>query len=116
MRSRTGSFIDRYVFPDGELVGPGTIVSQMHDHGLEVRHLENLREHYAQTLAEWGANLERNWSDAVAEAGLGRARVWRLYLAASRVNFELDRIELHQILGVRSGADGHSGLALRPTW
>jgi len=114
--SRTGSFIDRYVFPDGELVGPGTIVSQMHDHGLEVRHLENLREHYAMTLAAWGVNLERNWSDIVAEAGLGRARVWRLYLAASRVNFELDRIELHQVLGVRTGPEGQSGVALRPSW
>ncbi|MBY8852324.1 cyclopropane-fatty-acyl-phospholipid synthase family protein, partial [Saccharothrix sp. MB29] len=52
-RARTGGFIDRYVFPDGELVGPGHIVSLVHDHGFEVRHEENLREHYALTLAAW---------------------------------------------------------------
>lgn len=114
--SRTGSFIDRYVFPDGELSGPGTIVSAMHDNGIEVRHLENLREHYALTLAAWGANLESRWDEAVAEVGLGRARVWRLYLAASRVNFELDRIELHQVLGVKGSPGGDSGFALRPSW
>ena len=44
---RAGGFIDRYIFPDGELEGPGTIVSAMHDNGFEVRHEENLREHYA---------------------------------------------------------------------
>lgn len=43
-------------------------VSAMHDHGLEVRHTENLREHYAITLAHWGSNLEQHWAEAVAEA------------------------------------------------
>lgn len=115
-RQRAGRFIDRYVFPDGELEGPGTIVSAMHDHGLEVRHEENLREHYAMTLREWGANLERGWNEAVSEAGERRARVWRLYMAASRVGFDLDRIELHQVLGVRLGAEGRSGMPLRADW
>ncbi len=115
-RARAGRFIDRYVFPDGELEGPGTIVSAMHDHGLEVRHEENLREHYAMTLREWGANLERGWDEAVAEAGEHRARVWRLYMAASRVSFDLDRIELHQVLGARTDPQGRSGMPLRPDW
>ncbi|MBM3666859.1 MAG: class I SAM-dependent methyltransferase [Actinobacteria bacterium] len=115
-RQRAGPFIDRYVFPDGELEGPGTIVSAMHDNGLELRHEENLREHYAITLREWGANLERGWAEAVREAGERRARVWRLYMAASRVGFDLDRIELHQSLGVRLAADGGSGMPLRADW
>jgi cyclopropane-fatty-acyl-phospholipid synthase len=115
-RQRAGKFIDRYVFPDGELEGPGTIVSAMHDHGLELRHEENLREHYAMTLREWGANLQRGWKEAVAEAGERRARVWRLYMAASRVGFELNRIELHQVLGVRLTSDGRSGMPLRSDW
>jgi cyclopropane-fatty-acyl-phospholipid synthase len=115
-RHRAGSFIDRYVFPDGELEGPGAIVSAMHDHGLEVRHEENLREHYAMTLREWCANLEREWEAAVAEVGERKARVWRLYMTASRVGFELDRIELHQVLGVRLSTDGRSGMPLRPSW
>lgn len=82
-RHRPGAFIDRYVFPDGELLGPGTIVGAMHDHGLELRHEENLREHYALTLRAWGANLEHHWPMAVAEVGEPRARVWRLYMAYS---------------------------------
>jgi cyclopropane-fatty-acyl-phospholipid synthase len=115
-RQRAGKFIDRYVFPDGELEGPGTIISAMHDHGFEVRHEENLREHYAMTLREWGKNLERGWEEAVREAGERRARVWRIYMAASRVGFDLNRIELHQVLGARTTSEGRSGLPLRPDW
>ncbi len=55
----------------------------MHDTGFEVRHEENLREHYAKTLPAWGANLDAHWDEAVAEVGLGTARVWRLYMAGS---------------------------------
>ncbi|MEV0680687.1 cyclopropane-fatty-acyl-phospholipid synthase family protein [Actinosynnema sp. NPDC050436] len=114
-RARTGDFINRYVFPDGELVGPGHLVSLMHDTGFEVRHEENIREHYALTLAAWGRNLDANWDDAVAEVGAGRARVWRLYLAASRLGFERNNIQLHQVLGVK--LDGtSSGMPLRPDW
>src|SRR5207302_10156974 len=76
-------FIDRYVFPDGELHEVGTIVSAMQEVGFEVRHLESLREHYGLTLRAWVANLEANWEAAVAHAGLARARIWRLYMAAS---------------------------------
>ena len=88
----------------------------MHDNGLEVRHTEDLREHYAMTLREWSRNLERNWAEAVAEAGERRARVWRLYMAESRMAFELDSVEIHQFLGVRTGPDGESGMPLRPDW
>ncbi|GGP83364.1 SAM-dependent methyltransferase [Saccharothrix coeruleofusca] len=114
-RARTGGFINRYVFPDGELVGPGHVVSLMHDTGFEVRHAENLREHYALTLAAWSRNLDEHWDEAVEEVGLGRARVWRLYLAVSRLGFERNDIQLHQVLGVRlDGTDAH--MPLRPTW
>jgi Mycolic acid cyclopropane synthetase len=113
---RSGAFIDRYVFPDGELQGPGTVIAAMHDHGLEIRHEENLREHYALTLREWGANLERHWLRAVAEVGERRARVWRLYMAYSRVGFDLDRIQIHQIVGVRLDGRSRSDMPLRHTW
>jgi cyclopropane-fatty-acyl-phospholipid synthase len=108
-------FIDRYVFPDGELLGPGHIISTMHDAGFELRHEENLREHYARTLARWEANLDAHWTDAVAEVGEGRARVWRLCLAGSRVSFGDDWLELHQILGVKTEG-GDAAMALRPDW
>ena len=110
---RLDPFIQRYVFPDGQLHAVGHLVSVMNDAGFEIRHEENLREHYARTLAAWGANLEEHWDDAVAEVGLGRARVWRLYMAASRLGFERDNIQLHQVLGVRTDAVGGSGFPLR---
>jgi cyclopropane-fatty-acyl-phospholipid synthase len=114
--ARSGPFVDRYVFPDGELESPGTVTAAMHDQGLEVRHEENLREHYAMTLRRWSENLERGWTRAVGEVGERRARVWRLYLAMSRVGFELNRIQIHQILGVKPGAEGRSGAPPRPSW
>ncbi len=113
--ARTGSFIDRYVFPDGELEGVGTIVTAMQDNGFEVRHEENLREHYARTLAGWCANLDAGWAEAVHEVGQGRARVWRLYMTGSRLGFEHRTLELHQVLGVRT-EDGDAAFPLRPDW
>ncbi len=114
-RARAGSFIDRYVFPDGELHGVGHLVSVMQDHGFEVRHEENLREHYALTLAAWCRNLQEHWDEATREVGLGRARVWALYMAGSRLGFEDNRIQLHQVLGVKA-VDGVADMPLRPTW
>ena len=108
-------FIDRYVFPDGELLGPGHIISTMHDWGFELRHEENLREHYARTLAAWFDNLEAHWDEAVEEVGPTKARIWRLYLAGSRVSFEDDYIELHQVLGTKTER-GEADMPLRPDW
>ncbi len=106
-------FMERYVFPDGELHEVGSVVSLMQDGGFEVRHLETLREHYALTLRRWVANLEANWDAAVAEAGAGRARVWRLYMASAAIGFERHRLEVHQVLAVRPD-DGRSHMVLRP--
>src|SRR5215471_4879311 len=111
---QVGGFINRYVFPDGELEGPGHLVSVMNGAGFEIRHEENLREHYARTLAGWCANLDAHWDEAVAEVGPGTARVWRLYMAGSRLGFELNWIQLHQVLGVKLHADGRSDMPLRP--
>jgi cyclopropane-fatty-acyl-phospholipid synthase len=113
---REDGFINRYVFPDGELEGPGHLVSKMHDAGFEVRHEENLREHYAKTLTGWCRNLDDHWDEAVAEVGEGTARVWRLYMAGSRLGFDLNWIQLHQVLGVKLHDDGRSGMPLRPSF
>jgi cyclopropane-fatty-acyl-phospholipid synthase len=110
--ARTGGFINRYVFPDGELEAAGTIISSIQDHGFEVRHEENFREHYALTCAAWGANLDAHWDEAVAEVGESTARVWRLYLAGSRLGFTERRIELHQVLAVMTDDRGASGMPL----
>ncbi|MBI1377373.1 MAG: methyltransferase domain-containing protein [Frankiales bacterium] len=106
-------FINRYVFPDGELVPVGRIISAIEDEGFEVRHEENLREHYALTLTQWSKNLDEHWDEAVAEVGIGKARVWRLYMAASRVGFERNIIQLHQVLAVSPDERGWSDVPLR---
>ena len=108
-----GSFIDRYVFPDGELAGAGRIISDIQDAGLEVLHTENLRNHYELTLRDWCANLVTHWDDAVAEVGLATARVWGLYMAGARLGFEHNVIELHHVLAANGG---NAGLPLRPWW
>ena len=108
-------FIPRYVFPDGELPGVGRIVRELQAAGLEVRHEENLREHYARTCQAWCDGLDAHWDEAVAEVGLGTARVWALYLAGSRLAFERNEIQLHQVLAVKT-AGGDSGMPLRPDW
>ncbi|WP_433347764.1 class I SAM-dependent methyltransferase [Micromonospora sp. CA-111912] len=113
---RSGAFIDRYVFPDGELPGPGRLIGEIHDAGLEVHHEENLRQHYALTLAGWCRNLVANWDECVAEVGEGTARVWGLYMAGSRLAFERNGIQLHQVLATRNGPDGVNGYPLRPDW
>jgi cyclopropane-fatty-acyl-phospholipid synthase len=110
---RLDPFIARYVFPDGQLEAVGLIIGEMNDAGFEVRHEENFREHYALTLHAWGRNLEEHWEEAVAEVGIGRARVWRLYMAACALGFERDNIQLHQVLGVRLSGHGGSGFPLR---
>ena len=114
--TQTGAFIDRYVFPDGELTGSGKIITEIQNAGLEVHHEENLRVHYAMTLAGWCANLEEHWDECVAEVGEGTARVWGLYMAGSRMGFERNEIQLHQVLATRTDDDGTSGFPLRPQW
>ena len=81
-----------------------------------MHHSENLRLHYASTLRDWNRNLVEHWDECVAEVGEGTARVWGLYLAGSRVGFERDEVELHQVLATRNHEDGRSGFPLRPDW
>ena len=107
------SFIDRYVFPDGELHEVGTVTSAIQQAGFEARHVESLREHYALTLRRWVANLEANWDACVAESTPGRARVWRLYMAACALQFESNGVQVHQVLAVKSDG-GNAGFPLRP--
>jgi cyclopropane-fatty-acyl-phospholipid synthase len=111
------SFIDAYVFPDGELAPVGTTVSLIEEAGFEVRDVQALREHYASTLRAWVANLEGSWSRAVRLTSVGRARVWRLYMAASALAFEHGRIGVNQVLAVKTRRDGTSEMpATRAGW
>ncbi|WP_342660361.1 putative fatty acid methyltransferase Rv3720 [Rhodococcus ruber] len=113
---KAGGFIDRYVFPDGELTGSGRIITEIQDIGLEVLHEENLRQHYALTLKGWCENLVANWDACVAEVGEGTARVWGLYMAGSRLGFERNVVQLHHVLAVKLGPDQEPNVPLRPWW
>lgn len=115
----TDEFLDRYIFPDGDLGAPGFIESCIHDAGFNVVHQENLRQHYALTLHHWNHNLAQHWDEAVEEVGFERAKVWGLYMAACALNFELDGIQVHQFLAVKPDRVGHPDgkwYPLRPWW
>ncbi|MER5929682.1 cyclopropane-fatty-acyl-phospholipid synthase family protein [Streptomyces sp. NPDC002054] len=114
---RADRFIDAYVFPDGELSPLGSTVGELERAGFEVRDVESLREHYGLTLRAWVSRLEEAWEDAVRLSSPGRARVWRLYMAASALGFEHARLGVNQVLAVRAAPGGTSGLPLRTrTW
>jgi cyclopropane-fatty-acyl-phospholipid synthase len=116
-RASAAGFIDRYVFPDGELTGSGRIITEAQDVGLEVVHEENLRHHYALTLRDWCRNLVDHWDEAVEEVGLPTAKVWGLYMAGSRLGFETNVVQLHQVLVVKlDSGGGDRGLPLRSWW
>jgi cyclopropane-fatty-acyl-phospholipid synthase len=111
------SFIGRYVFPDGELLDVGDTAVAMQRAGFELRDVETLREHYALTLRAWVKNLQADWDRAVQLVGVGRARVWLLYMAASALGFEDGGISIHQVLGVVPESSGESGMpASRRDW
>lgn len=107
------AFIDAYVFPDGELAPLGRTLTTLEEAGFEARDVESIREHYALTLRRWVRNLEEHWADAVRTTSAGRARVWRLYMAASALSFERNRIGVNQILAVKTPEGGASGMPLR---
>jgi cyclopropane-fatty-acyl-phospholipid synthase len=115
-RAPAPSFIQAYVFPDGELAPLGTTVNLLERAGFEVRDVESLREHCARTLRAWVSNLESAWAAAVRLSSAGRARVWRMYMAGSAVSFEAGRIGVNQVLAVRPHLDGRSGLPLTRDW
>ena len=115
MRGRT--FMNRYVFPDGELIDVARVLAAMERAGLEVRDVESLREHYSATLHAWLRNLESGWEEAVAMVGEPRTRVWWLYMSASANAFDDGRLAVHQVLGVAPGPGGRSGMPpTRAVW
>jgi cyclopropane-fatty-acyl-phospholipid synthase len=101
-----GRFMDRYVFPGGELVPLATAVAASEAAGFETRDVESLREHYAETLRHWVRRLEQRSNEARALVGEQRFRVWRLYMAASARAFRTARIGVVQLLLAKPTAEG----------
>lgn len=110
------SFIDKYVFPDGELLPISTSLCVAEEAGFEVRDVENLREHYAITLRHWGERLEQNYQKAIDLTSSVICRTWRLYMAGSAAAFASGDIGLCQAL-LAKPAGGIAGLPLtRRDW
>ena len=115
-RRKGPSFIDKYVFPDGELVSVSTTLRAAEERGFEVRDLDSLREHYALTLRHWGRRLEARANEARKIAGDITYRVWRLYMSGAAHGFQTGRLNLYQILFSKPD-HGDSGLPLtRADW
>jgi len=104
--SGIGDFVERYVFPGGELAHVSRVMAAMAEAGLEVFDAEALREHYARTLWHWTDRLEANGEAARREAGDARYRIWRIYMAGSAHAFERGWLSLWQLLAGKPLADG----------
>jgi cyclopropane-fatty-acyl-phospholipid synthase len=106
-----GEYIERYVFPQGELPHISRTLYEMCAAGLEPVDVENLRRHYALTLTHWSERFEANSEQLRELAGEKRWRIWRMYLAGCAYGFAHEWMQLHQILAVKSGS-GSSTLPL----
>lgn len=104
--SPSSGFMERFIFPDGELVAVSDALRIAERAGFEVRDVENLREHYVRTLRAWVANLEGHRDAAIAAAGEQSYRTWRLYMAGSAQGFRVGRIGVFQSLLAKPHADG----------
>ena len=97
-----GNFIDKYVFPDGELPHISLVLSEMSAAGFEVADVESLRRHYARTCEYWATNIEKNRAEAVRIAGEKRYRIWSIYLAGCAFGFARDWMNIYQMLAVKA--------------
>ena len=110
------SFIERYVFPDGELVPLSTSLGVAERCGFEIRDVESLREHYALTLRHWVRRLEAQAEQAKRVVDETTYRIWRLYMAAAAHGFRSARMNLYHTLFAKP-ANGESGMPLtRDDW
>lgn len=91
-------FINRYVFPDGELDRVSNVMREMEQQQFEIHDVEGLRMHYAKTLRAWVARLEARHDEALQYVDEAHYRIWRLYMAASALEFETGELGLYQIL------------------
>src|SRR6266567_3828186 len=115
--NRNGSFIEQYVFPDGDIPPLPIMLRAVESVGFEIRDVENLREHYALTLRHWLHRLEAHHTEARSVVDETTYRVWRLYLAGSGHGFRRGHIAVYQTLFAKLDASGRTHLPLtRADW
>src|SRR6266404_3057037 len=115
--NRSGSFIEHYVFPDGDTPPLPIMLRAAESAGFEVRDVENLREHYALTLRHWLARLEAHHAEALSFVDEMAYRVWRLYLAGAGHGFRRGHIAVYQIALAKLRPAGQTKLPLtRNDW
>jgi cyclopropane-fatty-acyl-phospholipid synthase len=98
-----GEFIDRYVFPDGELPHISLVLESMQRGGLEAVDIESLRRHYAHTLDLWSENFEARAEEAKKLVDDEKFRIWRVYLAGCAYAFENDDVSIYQVVCRKAG-------------
>ena len=111
-----GEFIDKYVFPDGELPHVSFAMSTMAEAGLEVVDAESLRRHYSKTLIEWARRLDSHAESARSIAGEKRFRIWRVYLAGCAYGFMNNWMNIYQLLACRLGGPGANPIPMTRDW
>ena len=112
-----GAFIERYVAPDMHMRPVWETAAMLARPGLELRDVESIREHYVWTVQAWADTLEQRWDEIVGLIGEPAARIWRLYLAGGGLTFAENRMGVDQLLFVRPGDDGASGMPpTRAVW
>jgi cyclopropane-fatty-acyl-phospholipid synthase len=111
-----GDFIDKYVFPHGELPHLHLAVREMSAAGFEVCDVESLRPHYARTLEHWSRRLEARLSEARAVVSDRTLRIWRAYLAGCSYGFQQGWVSIHQLLGSVQRTPGPTRLPLTRDW
>ena len=111
-----GEFIDKHIFPRGELGHLHLAIRGMSDAGFEVHDVECLRPHYAKTLAHWSDNFEARLAEAVAASNERTARTWRLYLAGCAHAFEERWISIYQVLATKQLRPGLAEMPLTREW
>ena len=107
-----GEFIDRYVFPDGELPHLSLVLKAMAAAGFEVTDAESLRRHYARTCDAWAGALASHHQRAIQEAGEKRVRIWQIYLAGCAYGFAHGWMNVYQLLACKSAIAGDYPLPL----
>jgi cyclopropane-fatty-acyl-phospholipid synthase len=110
-----GHFIDRYVFPRGELPHISTVLRTLQEGGLEAFDVENLRRHYQRTTQLWSAAFEAHSAGIRPLVDEKRWRIWRIYLAGCAWAFENDEVALYQVL-CRPSGQAAAGLPWSRNW